>query len=230
LPIVTTTFHFPGDTTAPVSQALASSSVPPVNNDTTGYWVVEIACSDPVQGGFASGCSRSEYQLDGGTITTYQQALTLEIPGQHVVEFRSVDAAGNVEPFHSIQLGVGVGTDSDGDGLSDTLEAVFRTDPHVADTDGDGLLDGDEIQRGTAPLAADSDGDGLSDGVEVAQGTDPLDDDTDHDGAPDGTDNCPLLANPSQADSNGNGIGDACEIFIDGFESGDTAKWSATQP
>jgi hypothetical protein len=35
--------------------------------------------------------------------------------------------------------------------------------------------------------------------------------DTDGDGVPDETDNCPTVSNPDQADSNGNGIGDACD-------------------
>ncbi len=50
--------------------------------------------------------------------------------------------------------------------------------------------------------------------------------DTDGDGVADECDNCPTIANPDQKDSNGNGIGDACEIFIDGFESGDLSAWS----
>jgi hypothetical protein len=40
--------------------------------------------------------------------------------------------------------------------------------------------------------------------------TPPLD--TDGDGRPDTTDNCPTIANPTQADCNNNGVGDACEI------------------
>ena len=35
--------------------------------------------------------------------------------------------------------------------------------------------------------------------------------DQDRDGRADGEDNCPTVANPDQADANGNGIGDACE-------------------
>jgi YVTN family beta-propeller protein len=35
--------------------------------------------------------------------------------------------------------------------------------------------------------------------------------DRDEDGVPDGLDNCPDVANPDQADGNGNGVGDACE-------------------
>ena len=42
------------------------------------------------------------------------------------------------------------------------------------------------------------------------QGPPPLD--TDGDGRPDSTDNCPTIANPTQADCNNNGVGDACEL------------------
>ena len=45
-----------------------------------------------------------------------------------------------------------VGTaDSDKDGLSDTLEAFYGTDPHNPDTDGDGLSDGYEVDHGLNP-------------------------------------------------------------------------------
>jgi len=36
--------------------------------------------------------------------------------------------------------------------------------------------------------------------------------DTDGDGIPDSTDNCPTIANPTQADCNNDGVGDACEL------------------
>lgn len=38
--------------------------------------------------------------------------------------------------------------------------------------------------------------------------------DSDHDGSSDSVDNCPMVSNTDQADSNGNGIGDACEADL----------------
>jgi hypothetical protein len=39
----------------------------------------------------------------------------------------------------------------------------------------------------------------------------------DYDGVPDCNDNCPGAYNPDQEDANGNGIGDACDIYFEGF-------------
>jgi hypothetical protein len=47
----------------------------------------------------------------------------------------------------------------------------------------------------------DHDGDGLGDNA---------DPDDDNDLVPDGTDNCPLVANPDQADTDGDGVPNAC--------------------
>jgi murein DD-endopeptidase MepM/ murein hydrolase activator NlpD len=43
----------------------------------------------------------------------------------------------------------------------------------------------------------------------------PMSDDTDFDGVPDETDNCPTVANADQADTDGNGIGDLCDPWVD---------------
>jgi hypothetical protein len=44
--------------------------------------------------------------------------------------------------------------DSDKDGLLDTEELDWGTDPALADTDGDNYTDGDEVLGGTSPLDA----------------------------------------------------------------------------
>jgi len=50
-----------------------------------------------------------------------------------------------------VHFKIGTGPDSDGDGLSDSEEARYGSDPHQADTDHDGFLDGVEVQRGYSP-------------------------------------------------------------------------------
>lgn len=83
--------------------------------------------------------------------------------------------------------------DIDGDGLNNTQEAGYGTDPYDPDSDNDGLTDHEEVViRGTNPLIADTDGDGLTDRDEIyVYSTDPLQPDpADGDvaplGAPDG--------------------------------------------
>ena len=64
--------------------------------------------------------------------------------------------------------------DSDNDGLTDSQEAIYHTDPLKVDTDGDGLSDYDEVMiYHTNPLVADTDGDGYTDGNEVKSGYNP---------------------------------------------------------
>lgn len=58
--------------------------------------------------------------------------------------------------------------DADNDGLLNTEEANYQTNPLVDDTDVDGLLDGAEVNvHGTDPTRPDTDSDGVSDGDEV---------------------------------------------------------------
>jgi hypothetical protein len=57
--------------------------------------------------------------------------------------------------------------DSDNDGLNNSREKYYKTNPNVPDTDGDGLLDGAEVKLGTDPTNSDTNGDGLLDGAEV---------------------------------------------------------------
>ena len=64
--------------------------------------------------------------------------------------------------------------DQDLDGIPDSAEAKYQTNPASADTDSDGLMDGQEIFiYKTNPLKADTDGDGFADGYEARRGLNP---------------------------------------------------------
>jgi hypothetical protein len=65
--------------------------------------------------------------------------------------------------------------DNDSDGLHNSWEESYGTDPESDDTDQDGLSDLAEVQMGVEPTMADSDGDGMIDGHEWRAGTGLLD-------------------------------------------------------
>ena len=99
--------------------------------------------------------------------------------------------------------------DADGDGVcdpDDNCPNVFN--PGQIDSDNDGVGDDCDICPGFDDNL-DSDNDGVPDGCDVCPGFDDLQD-GDGDGVPDGCDNCPANFNPSQADLDNDGVGDAC--------------------
>lgn len=132
---------------------------------------------------------------------------------------------GATNPFYGfkIYLGQPSGTDSDGDGIPDVSDnCPFTFNQSQSDVDGDGIGDacdndndldglvdkyieaGDVINDpipGNPQSDFDTDGDGVPDR---------LDPDIDNDGIPNELDNCPYVYNFTQADSVGDGVGDAC--------------------
>jgi outer membrane protein OmpA-like peptidoglycan-associated protein len=104
--------------------------------------------------------------------------------------------------------------DSDGDGIKDGEEAHrYKTNPKKADTDGDGLKDGEEVYKWkTDPLLPDTDNDGLQDGDEVARVTNPLVTDTDGDGLLDGDEVKIFKTDPTRADTDNDELNDGDEV------------------
>ena len=109
--------------------------------------------------------------------------------------------------------------DADFDGVGDACDG---------DRDGDGTPDEeDNCEEVFNPSQSDADGDEAGDACDEDADDDGVADDGDEsrfDGdAPCGEgetelcdDNCPLVSNPDQADSDGDGVGDACEGDLDG--------------
>ncbi|WP_159076951.1 hypothetical protein [Halococcoides cellulosivorans] len=85
--------------------------------------------------------------------------------------------------------------DQDGDGLTNSEEADFGSALRIADTDGDGLNDSEERAHGTNATLIDSDSDGLDDPAELRiDEVDPTDPDTDGDGVVDGNETLTTVA------------------------------------
>ena len=103
-------------------------------------------------------------------------------------------------------------TDSDGDGVPDNQDNCPNTPAGatvdangctaVTDSDGDGVPD-DQDNCPNTPAGATVDANGCA-----------VVTDSDGDGVPDDQDNCPNTANADQADSDGDGTGDACEATM----------------
>lgn len=129
------------------------------------------------------------YWVDVTGIPSGEYWLETEVdPAEHVLED---DETNNIVRL-KVTLTI---PDDDADGLVESVELAFGTDPSNPDTDGDALWDGDGDEVGfdgdadaydlynpidnvtgvdTDALAWDTDGDGNSDGVEVALGQNPL--------------------------------------------------------
>ncbi len=112
--------------------------------------------------------------------------------------------------LNSNSIGDACELDTDLDTVIDDLDNC----PEIANTNqvnNDGDTEGDACD-------ADDDNDSVLDVDELGLGTDPFNEDTDSDTVGDATDNCPLVSNSDQLDTNGvddgDGIGDACEAAI----------------
>lgn len=184
-----------------------------------------VAASPAIDGGSAAACAETDQRgtlrpRDGNADSTAHCDIG-------AVEFSDCDAnqtddgqqavAGNPLP------------DCDADGLPDLCElgpdcnGNSIPDSCEADADGDGLIDACDPCPASPNNAADVDGDGTLDCIDGCPddagktapgqcGCGSADTDADGDGVADCHDNCVDVSNPDQADSDGDGAGNACEV------------------
>jgi uncharacterized repeat protein (TIGR01451 family) len=103
-------------------------------------------------------------------------------------------------------VSLGAGGDTDGDGIPNQDDnCPYHYNPSQGDSDGDGLGDACDYGAGGGGVG----GAGGAGGGGGGEG-----DDIDFDGVSDPDDNCPYVFNPDQADADGDGMGDVCELGI----------------
>lgn len=185
--------------------------------------------------------------IDGDGLTNAQEAILGTLPNNADTDSDGVDDKTDNCPVVSNEdqadadndhVGDACDNDADNDGLTDEQEAALGTDPTIADTDGDTVLDGNDncpVVSNTDQLNTDhdelgnacdddDDNDGLTDEVEADAGSNPLVADTDGDGVNDFSDNCKLIPNHNQANTDYALeiefdvpiLGDLCDDDIDG--------------
>ena len=162
----------------------------------------------------------------GGTASGMTAAGTLETAGTYEIVLTVTDDEGAIGRDTATVTVTEATIDTDGDGVADDSDNCPATaNPDQADLDGDGIgdvcdedIDGDDVPNAddcdplddslgrAVTYYADFDGDGFGDPddavVECAQPDNYV---------ANNTDNCPAVSNPDQTDTDGNGVGDACE-------------------
>ncbi|RLF13087.1 MAG: hypothetical protein DRN06_09020 [Thermoprotei archaeon] len=133
----------------------------------------------------------------------------------YYLDIDSIDAKPLVYPS---RIYLNLHQDPDNDGLTNTEEHYYGTQPLNNDTDDDGLPDGWETSYGLNPLdpsdaTIDSDNDGLTNIEEYQLGTNACDSDTDHDNLSDYDEIYVYGTNPCNNDTDNDGFNDYIEIL-----------------
>lgn len=150
--------------------------------------------------------------------------------GQAVMDGQAVPALGGIGTYAPPAPAQPKGPDSDNDGITDAMEASFRTNPQSSDTDKDGVSDADEVKGmsnprdprskpGTPAPGADTDQDGVPESLESLYGLNPANSDTDGDGFSDGEE-ISAMTSPTDPASNPGEMGGPALAVAPGVAGG----------
>ena len=158
----------------------------------------DASCDDPDEDGYttaAGDCDNNDASVHPGA--------------EEICDNKDNDCDGTIdEDTHTSTWYI----DSDGDGYgsaSETTESCMPPEGYVVNSD-----DCDDSDPGIFPGAPEICGDALDNNCNAL-----IDDDcgdSDSDGIIDQLDNCPMVPNPEQADTDGDGIGNVCDEDADG--------------
>jgi hypothetical protein len=116
---------------------VTTATLAPAAPDGGGWYRSPVTVSLAADDGDGSGVAKTEVKLDGGAFADYAGPVTVGGDGEHVVTFRSTDAAGNLEESRSVTF------------------KIDRTAPGVTCSASPGLLwpPGHKLIRVTATVA-----------------------------------------------------------------------------
>jgi PKD repeat protein/glucose/arabinose dehydrogenase/type 1 glutamine amidotransferase len=128
------------DQTAPVTTATLNPALPGPGGTYNRPVTVALAATD--QGG--TGVARTEYRVDGGPFRGYSQPIRVTSNGEHTIDYRSTDGAGNTEATKSVSFTialddacpVNLSDEFNGDTLNAKWGDPLRPDPSALSVSG----------------------------------------------------------------------------------------------